>query len=566
MDINEEYQIRKKLSELTYQEVETKLKKVSDVSKGKYSSLIAYPLAALEHQYKVISEKSVIMRLPAMELLITLNPLRQAIYWFVKEMMKRNSIKYVEGISYDFTDEEFGHSVCDFVLPLHEEYRNAQILDIHRSVAKVDFNKLENNTYEILFPSVKEEYSKEMLYYYGMDDPLSSEVEREKVVKVDSYIFSIFNTEKLIKHPQRLLEYMEKNEYMINNIDAKLYRLCRSRVAIDINKIAKEIESDVVKDKSELINVIALFYYLSRLNMQKYTFNVINPILSKKNLNFCDFSFENLIDIGKKVGIYEDTLIKYIDYFSVNSSVEKGSFAEFPFIVLDGRVIWLPSSFLLNDFQFSIVNGHYYKNINFPNHMTTIAQSIVDYIVDSSKTYLNIVSASNYLYSVQEMKFNGKDLQSDIDVALYDRINNVMLIIECKWLENVYTYTDDFVKIERAVRTIYKTQLDKHKFYLSLDDKNYEKVFDNKISLADKVDTMEVFYLFVDKRIQFHNREENYHVIPTFMLSYLLKKYAEGDCVDLRKIICDIKDKNTEPSYTRKKLVNTMVINGKNFV
>lgn len=399
MDINEEYQVRKELSKMAYQEVEIQLKKVVDVCKGTYSSLIAYPLAVLEHQYKTISEKSVLMGLPAMELLITLNPLRQAIYWFIKEMMERNSIKYVEGISYDFTDEEFGFPLCDLVLQLHEEYKNAQILDTHRSVAKVNFNEYENNTYEILFPNVKEVYAKEMLYYYGMDDPLSSEKEREKVVKVDNYIFSIFNTDKLIKYPKRLFEYQEKNEFMINHIDAKLYRLCHSRVAIDINKIAKEIESEVIHSKSELINVIALFYYLSRLSMQKYTFNVINPLLSKKNLNYCDFSIESIFNIGKQVGIYEETLKRYIDYFSIYGSVEKGSFTEFPFIVLDERVIWLPSSFMLNDFQFSIVNGHYYKDIKFPNHMTTIAQSIVDYIVDSIKPYQNIISASNYLYS-----------------------------------------------------------------------------------------------------------------------------------------------------------------------
>lgn len=53
MDRNEEYQVRKELNRLVCQDIETQLEHVINMSKGMYSSLVSYPLAALEHQLQM---------------------------------------------------------------------------------------------------------------------------------------------------------------------------------------------------------------------------------------------------------------------------------------------------------------------------------------------------------------------------------------------------------------------------------------------------------------------------------------------------------------------------------
>ena len=106
---------------------------------------------------------------------------------------------------------------------------------------------------------------------------------------------------------------------------------------------------------------------------------------------------------------------------------------------MEGKKIWIPSSVILNDFQFSIVNGHYLKQLDFINKDSTVSQSIVDYITNHCKVYKNIIYNTNYCYSVKGKTFNGKPFNSDIDVAIYDKANNCMIIIECKW-KKMYIY------------------------------------------------------------------------------------------------------------------------------
>ncbi|MDE5907721.1 MAG: hypothetical protein K2H52_03085 [Lachnospiraceae bacterium] len=333
MDKNEEYHVKKEINKLIYNNIEEAFDRVINTSKGTYRTLIAYPLSVLENQYKVYSEVSVLTGFSSMELLLLINPLRQAVFWFIKEILKRNMEFRVEDAFYDFRNKEFGHPFCDFILNLHESYLDMQKLDINRGVARVEFNEIAENKYEIMFPTIKEAYDKEMLYYYGLDDALSSEREREKVIKVDKYLFSIFDAEKLTKYPDRLPGYIEKCDNMLNRTDAKLYRLCKTRVSVDVNKIAEKIESNVIEGKSELISVIALFYYISRLYMQKYMLNVINPLLDGKNMNYCDFHIDQIAKLSERVGICKKTLKRYIEYFSIDPNIEKGGFTEFPFIV-----------------------------------------------------------------------------------------------------------------------------------------------------------------------------------------------------------------------------------------
>ena len=66
---------------------------------------------------------------------------------------------------------------------------------------------------------------------------------------------------------------------------------------------------------------------------------------------------------------------------------------------------------------------------------------------------------------------------------------------------------DDYLQIEDAIRKVYSRQLEKHQFYLGLGKEKISKIFDNEIDF-DKITNLDILYLFVDKRIQFHDNKK----------------------------------------------------------
>ena len=106
--------------------------------------------------------------------------------------------------------------------------------------------------------------------------------------------------------------------------------------------------------------------------------------------------------------------------------------------------------------------------------------------------YSNILYNTNYVYSVPNETFKGKPLNSDIDVAIYDKIGKKLLIIECKWKENVYQNRENYIRIEDALKKIYDNQLEKHQTYLERDINRLNELFDNQIDFTREgdVDTL----------------------------------------------------------------------------
>ena len=259
------------------------------------------------------------------------------------------------------------------------------------------------------------------------------------------------------------------------------------------------------------------------------------------------------------MGISREACMNYIDYFSIDPNIGEGNFTEFPLIKWKEKIIWIPSSVILNDFQFSIVNGHYLKQLDFINKDSTVSQSIVDYITNHCKVYKNIIYNTNYCYSVKGKTFNGKPFNSDIDVAIYDKANNCMIIIECKWKENVYLYRENYVRIQDAFKKIFDNQLGKHQAYLGLASSNISMLFDNVIDFSS-ISGLDTLYLFVDKRIQYHDCENNRHAIPIFILAHLFEKYSENGEMNLAKVIEEIRNMNNHVEYERVSLSKTVQI------
>ena len=348
-------------------------------------------------------------------------------------------------------------------------------------------------------------------------------------------------------------------------IDLKYFELCKKRILIDLNKISsstlksryRDNGESVINSKDELASFLTLFYYLSRVDSVKRMLTFTTGYGDGKY--YCVYELPKLLALGKQVGLSNDVMKVYVKYFSVDPSVQGGSFLEFPFIVCREKVIWIPSSIVLNDFQFSIVNGHYYKAVDFYEKDDTVSQSIVDYVVNHSKKYKNIMVRSNYLYNEPSLKFNGRDLKSDIDVAIYDIKTKKLLVLECKWKENVYLNHDDYLQIEDAIRKVYSRQLEKHQFYLGLGKEKISKIFDNEIDF-DKITNLDILYLFVDKRIQFHDNKKNRHAVPIFLLAHLFEKYSTEDELDLNALFEDIRRMESKVSRERVKLLNPVKI------
>ena len=265
------------------------------------------------------------------------------------------------------------------------------------------------------------------------------------------------------------------------------------------------------------------------------TKNIPLCVLEKKTLVYMDFGVYQL---------YESTC----DYALSSQAMEI-----YRYLGCKTNVIYCESSIVLNDFQFSIVNGHYYKGIRFENKDETVSQSIIDYIVNHVNKYSNILYNTNYVYSVPNETFKGNPLNSDIDVAMYDKIGKKLLIIECKWKENVYQNRENYIKIEDALKKIYDNQLEKHQTYLERDINRLNELFDNQIDFTREGD-VDTLYLFVDKRIQYHDNGTNRHVIPIFMLAYLFENNSSKRQLILSDVFSEIREMKSRVRYERIKL------------
>lgn len=136
---------------------------------------------------------------------------------------------------------------------------------------------------------------------------------------------------------------------------------------------------------------------------------------------------------------------------------------------------------------------------------------------------------------------------------MYDKIGKKLLIIECKWKENVYQNRENYIKIEDALKKIYDNQLEKHQTYLERDINRLNELFDNQIDFTREGD-VDTLYLFVDKRIQYHDNGTNRHVIPIFMLAYLFENNSSKRQLILSDVFSEIREMKSRVRYERIKL------------
>ena len=220
-------------------------------------------------------------------------------------------------------------------------------------------------------------------------------------------------------------------------------------------------------------------------------------------------------DITSTSHIQEDKIIKIVDYL-----INKGNtnILEFPLFEVENSLITVPSLFLVNDWQFTIINGHYAKNKIIRNREKTISQVTEKRLDKLLSNVSNIATAKTKPYSF--INENGDTLASDIDYAIYDRRHNIIMIIEAKWIDKHYNDEIDkrYGMILQTLNGIYTKQISKHRQFLSQSE-NIDSLFRNDERYESPKTEPRIVYLAVDKRNQMHINDK--HMISEFMLIYL---------------------------------------------
>ncbi|MEH7347189.1 hypothetical protein V7122_25515 [Bacillus sp. JJ1532] len=262
--------------------------------------------------------------------------------------------------------------------------------------------------------------------------------------------------------------------------------------------MGNNVKSQLLEDNDNLNRIIGTLFYLGQVTHYKYKafdahhrFNLEDTLLI--------FDREWLINkIANVTNIHFEVVKRYIDYLVLDKG---GTLLELPLVEHQGEIFFIPSSTILNDWHFSIVNGHYFRNIQFTNRDETISASIIKELIKKVQTHSNI----KFVYEkYSEFELNGKKDNSDVDFAIYDIETNNLLIIECKWKDNVYLPIEDFVKITRTINEIYNKQLDKHKTFLESNKANIDFIFDNDTCIENLSENVKITYIALDKRTQIH--------------------------------------------------------------
>lgn len=478
---------------------------------------------------------------------------RTILEWFIKKLIGESIQSHK--FTYDNNKyNKFDDILAEIFILCGNDLMNRQFKQ-HRGINKILIE--ENEANEIIFkvPTIVDELDCQDSYYWGeFTDNNSVELEKRLKNAVIERIFS-----KYFKEPHTLEKHKSMNDFIsMNKIDFEIYELCKQNIKVDIDKIGSDFKSNLFSNSQELIDIISVFFYLSEINSFKDSILDAGGSILYKTLNIYNKTI--LIKIFEKFNISNSEKVnKIIDYFTIKCECSWG-INEFPLINIDDNIMWVPSSFIMNDFQFSIVNGHYDKDITLISRDDTVSQSIVDNIINRCSKYDNIILSENKEYFDKNHKYKGKELKSDIDVALYDRISNTILVIECKWKENIYIKGNKYDKICDSVDKIYKNQLNKHKYFLELEEKNIDYIFDNNIDIKNRPYFPQIEYIFVDKRVQLHYN--NQHALSEFNLLKLILESSSENILRIDTLIYKIKRLQTEVEYDIKDTINEINFNG----
>lgn len=521
-----ENQLREKIVNNIELRIKDGLDKYYEKYKNNIGYLLYYPLMNIEYEF--INGKG--------SFAVGIIEKEQA-SWFLKEMIYRGlNIKNI----FTFKENEFNYyrNVLSInINNMYLDYNLCKEIKDDRSACKSKITKVDDNKYEIITAFVTGKYINTSAYYFGIGDKEQFTINEKIMKKPEEYLlnkYPIKNYKKSIRDIRRLKI----------DIDSELLNLCEMRVDADISKLGPKVSSNIIDNRNNLNKILGFLVYLSEIILMSHN---LNYLYSKKiNIENCllKFPIQWIINkINKCFGIKKEVIENYLEYLTY---LGQGTLSDFPLIIEKDNIIAIPSLILLNDWQFSITNGHYVKNIEFIRRDKTISKSVVEKIYNKVKEYRNISVVQEKYYEFSDN--NGKKVNSDIDIALYDSINNKILVIECKWKDNHYVndIDENYFKIEKSLKDIYNKQLSKHKEFLESNIENIGFIFDMNKEILN-LNKINISYIAIDKRSEYHI--DNEHMISLYAFLALCDIYSEGDILKLDLLINDIESAKMEIKY-----------------
>lgn len=448
-------------------------------------------------------------------------------------------IKNVKG--YDLIEEdgfkEYRDKLYNKLNQIMQDSRTLSEIDDGSSIAKSRIEKVSANRFKITTSLVTDKYNEEDFYFYGMDD--------EEVAKKDRELIKNEIAKFILKYSSSK-ENIRKLKRLHIDIDKEVLEYSKSQIDKDLLKLGEDLKSKVFKNINELSLVLSYLYYLAFIN--KFRVEILK-ILGKK-IELKDYLLyydkEWVISKISEVQDIPSNRVKKIINYLINNGTQQ--ILEYPLFELNDHIITIPSLIMLNDWQFSIVNGHHYNSsVDFKNKSKTISVATEKKIINKLIDKENIVSCSGKYYEF--LNDDGKKINSDIDLGIYDIKRNKLLIAECKWKENHYydnVLDKKYIKIQDTLNKIFKEQISKHKEYLN-SKKNIDFIFDNNETIKSIKENPEILYIGIDKRNQIHIEDK--HMITEFMLASFIDTYSKGNDLNLELLFRKIDSLQTKVEY-----------------
>lgn len=401
------------------------------------------------------------------------------------------------------------------------------------SYAKSRIEKINEKKYKLTTSLVTHKYKEEGFYFYGADNSLQQENEKN---------FILANT---IRFYHKYFPQIQDIPKLLNEVDHELLTYCKDRVMVDLSKLHFKTKSSVFSSIDELANVLSFLYYIAFVkNMKRKMYKMIDADLCM--IEDCIIQFPKVWLIKKIANLYqikETKVNAIISYFTNNGTPY---ILEFPLFEHKNIIITIPSLIIINDWAFTVPNGHYVKNIDFKKRKKTLSVSTEVKLEKALENVENVLFCKEKYYEC--FNENQKKINSDIDFAIFDYSKNILFVIESKWKDNHYYCGSEknHPKIQDTLNKIFKEQIEKHKIFLS-NPQNILSLFNNDCKVNLQQRKVEIYYIAIDKRNQLHLNDN--HMITEYMLLYFIEKHIDNNKLDIDALINTIEQMYTKTEY-----------------
>lgn len=420
------------------------------------------------------------------------------------------------------------------LVSLYQNFRFSREINDINPITKPQLKEIGKCEYQLTTSLVIDKYAEESFYFYGEDD-LEKNREEQKQTKNLHYLF----WNKIVLE-QALISELE------TNMDIELFNECVKIVEKDINKWNSRVRSNVFDSPKQLSLVIAYFYYYAMVRTICVRISTLENEEYIDNASECIMKFKKekcIQSIAALINVNAEKVRRIVNYF-INDG--RMNLLEFPLFEVEDTIVTIPSLILVNDWQFTVINGHYIKKIPITNREKTISTITEGRLESLMHDITNVATAKTVPYSFKD---NDGELQnSDIDFAIYDKTRNVALIIEAKWIDNHYEDEIDkrYGRIFKTLNGIYSKQISKHMKFLDRHE-NVDYLFKDDPRYYHNETMPRLLYLAVDKRNQMHIGDR--HMVSEYMLLYLLKKNIVNKKFDIDSFWNEIEILKTKVEY-----------------